>query len=163
LQFSHIFSAVHGQATAGRSPTANVLLPKPNLNPKDAPYPQWSPTADYPQNYKVVENGEIYQAKWYNTGEDPAAQVQFSYETPWELLGPVLPGDHAPVIQRLRRGTYPAWGLRRTYTAGDKVLFKGEPYVAKWSNQGVAPGAVLSNPSGSPWRPLFRIPGEPTG
>lgn len=163
LQFSRIFSAVHGQATAGRSPTSNVLLPKPNRNPKDAPYPQWSPTAQYPQDYKVVENGEIYQAKWYNTGEDPAAQVQFSYETPWELLGPVLPGDHAPVIHRLRRGTYPAWGLRRTYSAGDKVLYKGEPYAAKWSNQGVAPSAELSDPSGSPWRALFRIPGEPTG
>ncbi len=161
LQFSHIFSAVHGQATAGRSPTANVLLPKPNTNPKDAPYPQWSPTAQYPQGYKVVENGEIYEAKWYNTGEDPAAQVQFDYETPWELLGPVLPGDHAPVMHRLRRGTYPAWSLRRTYTAGEKVLYKGEPYVAKWTNQGVAPSAVLSNPSGSPWRPLFHIPGEP--
>ena len=163
LQFSHIFSAVHGQATAGRSPTDNVLLPKPNLNPKDAPYPQWSPTAQYPQAYKVVENGEIYEAKWYNTGEDPAAQVQFNYETPWELLGPVLPGDHAPVMHRLRRGTYPVWSLKRTYTAGDKVLYQGEPYQAKWSNQGVSPSAVLSNPSGSPWRSLFHIPGEPTG
>jgi hypothetical protein len=36
-----------------------------------------------------VENGEIYQAKWYNTGDDPSAQVQFAWQTPWELLGSV--------------------------------------------------------------------------
>jgi len=28
-----------------------------------------------------VENGEIYQSKWYNTGDDPQAQVQYSWQT----------------------------------------------------------------------------------
>ena len=111
----------------------------------------------------MVENGEIYQAKWYNTGEDPAAQVQYSWQTPWELLGPVLPGDHAPVIPGCRAGTYPAWSLRRPYTAGDKVLYQGLPYEAKWINQGVSPAAESSDPSGSPWKALYSIPGEPSG
>ena len=78
-----------------------------NTNPADAPYPQWSATGDYPRGYKVVEDGEIYQAKWYNTGDDPQAQVQYSWQTPWELLGPVLPGDHAPVIAKLSRRHLP--------------------------------------------------------
>lgn len=30
----------------------------------------------------------------------------------------------------------PAWSLKRVYTAGDKVVFQGEPYQVKWSNQG---------------------------
>ena len=109
----------------------------------------------------MVEDGEIYQAKWYNSGDDPSAQVQYSWQTPWELLGPVLPGDHGPVIPKLPAGTYPAWSLGTEYQAGDKVLYDGLPYQAKWSNQGVSPGAEAADPSGSPWRPLVQIPGEP--
>jgi cellulose synthase/poly-beta-1,6-N-acetylglucosamine synthase-like glycosyltransferase/chitodextrinase len=162
LQFSRIFGAIPGQAPAtSRGAAANVLLPKPDLNPADAPYPQWSPTAAYQQGYKIVENGEIYQAKWFNTGQDPAAAVQYSWQTPWELLGPVLPGDHAPARHRLRAGTYAAWSLNKVYRAGNKVLYQGEPYQAKWSNQGVSPAGQAADPAGSPWRPLFRIPGEP--
>ena len=40
-----------------------------NTNPADAPYPLWSALGDYPAGYKVVENGEIYQSKWYNAGD----------------------------------------------------------------------------------------------
>jgi chitinase len=164
LQFSRLFSAIRGQAPAtSRGAAPNLLLPSPDTNPKNAPYPIWSPTAAYPAGYKVVENGEIYQAKWYNTGDDPSAQVQYDYQTPWELLGPVLPGDQAPVLRKLPPGTYPAWSITRNYRDGDKVLFEGMPYVAKWSNQGVSPGAETNGPAGSPWRPLFRIPGEPAG
>jgi chitinase len=67
-----------------------------DTNSADAPYPQWSAAADYPLGYQVVENGEIYQAKWYTSGDDPAAQVQNPWQTPWELIGPVLPGDNGP-------------------------------------------------------------------
>jgi cellulose synthase/poly-beta-1,6-N-acetylglucosamine synthase-like glycosyltransferase len=162
LAFSHIFGQIRGQAPA-TSRGENVLLPKPDLNPSDAPYPRWSPTASYPQGYKVVESGEIYEAKWYNSGEDPAAQVQYNWQTPWELLGPVLPGDHAPAQHHQPAGTYPAWTLNTVYRSGDQVLYQGQPYRAKWGNQGVSPGAEASDPSGSPWRPMFRIPGEPAG
>ena len=164
LQFSRLFSAIHGQAPAtARGAAPNLRLPTPDTNPSDAPYPAWSPTAAYPAGYKVVENGEIYQAKWFNTGEDPAAQVQYDYQTPWELLGPVLPGDHAPALRKLAPGSYPAWSLSKAYRRGDKVLFEGMPYAAKWVNQGISPGAQANDPAGSPWRPLFRIPGEPAG
>ncbi|MDA8320225.1 MAG: glycosyl hydrolase family 18, partial [Actinomycetota bacterium] len=120
-----------------------------------------SPTTSYPLGYKVVEHGEIYQAKWFNVGQDPAAQVQFSWQTPWELLGPVLPGDHAPVIPRLPKGTYPAWSRGTQYPAGAKVLYHGLAYQAQWVNQGVAP--TPTGGAGSPWKPLYTIPGEPTG
>ena len=74
--------------------------PWPTPTRRTRPTRSGPPTGDYPFGYKVVENGEIYQAKWYNTGDDPQAQVQYSWQTPWELLGPVLPGDHAPVSTR---------------------------------------------------------------
>jgi chitinase len=111
----------------------------------------------------VVENGEIYQAKWYTSGNDPAAQVQFSWQTPWELLGPVLPGDHAQTVRKLPKGTYPAWSRTVSYQPNTRVLYHRLPYESKWNNQGVSPGAEASDPSGSPWKPLFKIPGEPAG
>jgi chitinase len=111
----------------------------------------------------VAEDGEIYQAKWYNSGDDPAAQVQFAYQTPWELPGPVLPGDHGPNIRRVPAGSYPAWSIGAQYAAGDKVLYQGLPYQAKWSNEGVSPATESTDSSGSPWKALYVIPGEPTG
>ena len=159
LQFSKIFDRMQGQASVVAP--GDDVPPKPDLNPADAPFPLWSPATTYVTGYKVVEDGEIYQAKWYNTGDDPATQVQFSYQTPWELLGPVVPGDSAPATRRLARGTYPGWSRTARYTAGDRVLFRRLPYVSKWDNQGVTPAAESSNPSNSPWKPLFSVPGEP--
>jgi chitinase len=161
LEFAHIFSELQGSVTA--SPDADgIQLAVADTNPADAPFPQWAPNASYPRGYKVVEAGEIYQALWYNNGQDPAAQQGMS-QGPWELVGPVLPGDHGPHIARLRRGTYPAWSLGAQYQADDKVLYEGLPYRAKWSNQGISPASQSTDPSGSPWEALFGIPGEPAG
>jgi chitinase len=161
LQFASIFSKLPGEAIAFANVTAVPAPPAPNTNPLNAPYPIWSATEQYPAGYKVVEHGLIYSAKWYNSGDDPAAVVAFAYETPWELIGPVLRSDRAPVIPRLPAGTYPAWKIGTSYPAGDKVIFHGLGYVAKWDNQGVTPANSTNNASGSPWRPLYQIPGEP--
>jgi cellulose synthase/poly-beta-1,6-N-acetylglucosamine synthase-like glycosyltransferase/chitodextrinase len=157
--FSQVFGAIQG-SPSGHGSAGDVQPPVADKNPAHAPYPLWSPTSAYPLGYKVVENGEIFQAKWYNTGQDPATQSQFEWQSPWELLGPVLPTDRAPVITKLRPGTYPAWSLHVQYKAHMRVLYHGLPYEAKWANQGVVPGG---NVSGSSWKPLFSIPGEPAG
>jgi chitinase len=162
LQFAQTFGQLAGSAVV--TPTGgNVQAVTPDTNPADAPYPQWSASAEYPLGYKVVENGEIYQAKWYNSATDPSAQVQSADESPWELVGPVVPGDHGPIIPTLPAGTYPAWSLSPQYQVGDKVLFNGLPYQAKWSNQGVSPATQSTDASGSPWKALYTIPGEPAG
>jgi chitinase len=160
LQFAQIFGQLHG-LTSVTSQAGNVQPAVADTNPADAPFPLWSAAADYPSGYKVVENGEIYQAKWYTTGDDPQAQVQYSWQTPWELLGPVVPGDHAAAIPRSSAGSYPAWSITVTYQAGAKVLEGGLPYQAKWANQGVAPQAQAGTATDSPWKPLYQIPGEP--
>ena len=162
LQFAQIFGQLQGSAVTAPS-AGNVQPAVANTNPADSPYPQWSASADYPLGYKVTEGGEIYQAKWYNSGDDPAAQVQDSWQTPWELIGPVLPGNHGSDIARLPAGTYPAWSLTAQYQAGQKVLFNGLPYQAKWSNQGISPATQSTDASGSPWKALYSIPGEPSG
>jgi chitinase len=162
LEFTQTFTALKGAAVILPS-SGNVQPVAPDTNPADAPYPQWSASANYPLGYKVVENGEIYQAKWYNTGDDPSAQVQFAWQTPWELLGPVLPGGHKSAIFTLPPGSYPAWSQGKAYHTGDKVLYEGLPYQAKWANQGVSPATEASDPSGSAWKALYTIPGEPSG
>jgi cellulose synthase/poly-beta-1,6-N-acetylglucosamine synthase-like glycosyltransferase/chitodextrinase len=161
LQFAQIFGQLQGSAVVSAS-AGKVEPALADTNPADAPYPQWSATADYPLGYKVVEAGEIYQAKWYNSGDDPSAQVQSSWQTPWELIGPVVPG-HGLSIAKLPAGTYPAWSLGIQYQAGQKVLFNGLPYQAKWSDQGVSPATQSTDASGSPWKALYSIPGEPSG
>lgn len=164
LGFSQVFDRMQGQVSlTSQASAGNVLPPRVNPDPANAPYPKWSPKAPYPMGYKVVENGEIYQAKWYTSGNDPAAQVQYSWQTPWELLGPVLPGDHAQTVRKLPKGTYPAWSRTVSYQPNTRVLFHRLPYESKWNNQGVSPGTEASDPSGSPWKPLFKIPGEPAG
>ena len=57
---------------------------------------------------------------------------------------------------------YPVWSATEDYPAGYKVVFHGLGYVVKWDNQGVTPANSTSNASGSPWRLLYQIPGEPT-
>jgi chitodextrinase len=49
------------------------------------------------------------------------------------------------------------------YHTGDKVLYEGLPYQAKWPNQGVSPATEAPDPSGSAWKALYTIPGEPSG
>jgi chitinase len=162
LQFASVFGHLQGNAPAFSS-TGAIRPAVADTNPADAPYPQWSASASYPLGYKVVENGEIYQAKWYNSGDDPSAQVQYSWQTPWELLGPVVPGGGQAALPTLPAGTYPAWSVDTQYQAGDKVLYQGLPYAAKWSNQGVSPATQSTDSSGSAWKALYTIPGEPSG
>ena len=159
LAFSKAFGRLNG--TVAHEKRA-VLPPQPDTNPANAPYPLWSPTVSYPEGYKIVRQGAIYEAKWYNTGEDPAAQVEYAWQTPWELLGPVLPTDHAPRLPKLPVGTYPDWSVTTTYQAGETILYQGLPYRAKWNNQGISPLVGTAANSGSPWQPLFVIPGEPS-
>ncbi len=160
-QFSQAFGQLAG-SSAVTSAAGDVQPAVADTNPADAPYPQWSPVADYPLGYKVTEDGEIYQAKWYNSGDDPSAQVQYAYQTPWELLGPVVPGDHAQAVATLPAGTYPAWSIGTRYQAGDEVLFGGLPYESKWDNQGVSPqDRDSATRPGHPGRRCTRSPANP--
>jgi chitinase len=75
----------------------------------------------------------------------------------------VFHGDHAPQLPTLPGGTYPSWSLSTQYKAGDKVLYQGLPYQAKWVNEGVSPATESTDPARSAWQALFSIPGEPGG
>lgn len=123
-------------------------------NPATSPYQIWSPTGAYLEGTKVVWHHNVYQAKWWTEGDVPDSPVLQSWQTPWQLIGPVLPGEKPIPQATLPEGTYPDWTGTVGYNAGQRVLFNGTPYQAKWWNQGQSPAAATSNPDSSPWVPL---------
>ena len=161
LEFSRTMSALEGDvptrtARTLKSPTTTVPA-----SPSNDPYPAWQPAATYVEGTRVVRNGFVYQAKWYNQNTDPAAVLAAAHLGPWQLIGPVLPTDRAPTTTTLPVGTYPEWSPATPYPAGTRVLLDGRPFEAKWYNQGASPDAAMLDASVSPWRRLFTVPGEP--
>jgi chitinase len=123
-------------------------------NPATSPYQIWSANGAYLEGTKVVWHHNIYEAKWWTQGDVPDDPVLQSWETPWQLIGPVLPGEKPIPQPTLPPGTYPDWSGTAIYNTAQRVLFNGVPYQAKWWNQGDSPAAASSNPDGSPWVPL---------
>jgi len=123
-------------------------------NPATSPYQIWSASGAYLEGTKVVWHHNVYQAKWWTQGDIPDNPVLQEWQTPWQLIGPVLPGE-TPIPQpTLPAGTYPVWSGTATYNQSQRVLFNGVPYEAKWWNTGDSPAASSSNPDGSPWTAL---------
>ncbi|MEN2740447.1 carbohydrate-binding protein [Microbacterium sp. X-17] len=123
-------------------------------NPSTSPYPIWSADATYLSGAKVVWKGNVYQAKWWTRGDNPDSPLANADSWPWKLIGPVLPGETPYPQPTLAPGTYPAWDPQTVYTAGNRIMFQGVPYEAKWWTRGDNPAAQSTNPDGSPWIPL---------
>jgi len=124
---------------------------QPSDDPSTSPYPVWDKDSAYLEGTKIVWHRNVYEAKWWTSGDLPDDAVLSSYETPWQLVGPVLPGEKPVAPVQLPSGTYPAWSGTTSYDTGDRVLFDGVPYQAKWWNTGDSPEASTSDPDGSPW------------
>lgn len=123
-------------------------------NPATSPYAIWSDSSSYLKGTKVVWHHNVYAAKWWTKGDVPDNPVLNSWETPWDLVGPVLPGE-TPIPQpTLPAGTFPTWTGATAYEKGTRVLFDGTPFEAKWWTQGDSPEAASSDPDSSPWTPL---------
>lgn len=123
-------------------------------NPATSPYQIWSPAGAYLEGTKVVWHHNVYEAKWWTQGDVPDNPVLQTWQTPWELIGPVLPGEKPIKQPTLPPGTYPDWSGTAVYDTSQRVLFNGVPYQAKWWNKGQSPAAASSNPDSSPWVPL---------
>jgi chitinase len=123
-------------------------------DPASSPYPIWAKTASYLEGTKVVWHKNVYQAKWWTSSDLPDNPVLNEWETPWVLIGPVLPGEKPIPQPTLPAGTYPDWAGTAIYEKGALVLFDGVPFQSKWWNQGESPDAAAANPDGSPWAAL---------
>jgi chitinase len=166
LQFTKTFARLRGsvRATAAAVTTPD-LLPEATTattdDPARSPYPIWQPEQAYREGYKVVWHQAVYVAKWFSQGQTPDSENVEPGQSPWRLIGPVLRTDRAPRIEKLPAGTHPAWAPSKVFKAGDRVLYRGLPYQASWWTQSDVPSEPGPNGAPSPWRPLYRIPGEP--
>ncbi len=163
LDFTNVYAALPGRAPDAPATDAIVVpTQQPNVDdPRTSPYPIWRPTAQYPENYKVVWHGLVYQAKWYTQGSDPSALLGGGTPNPWALLGPVETRDAAPKPVPLATGVRTVWAAKALYNKGDRVMFGGLPYEARWLTKGDTPSTEFPVGADSAWRPLFTIPGEP--
>jgi chitinase len=120
-------------------------------DPETSPYQIWAEDGVYLKGTKIVWHGNVYEAKWWTKGDLPDHPVLQGWETPWKLVGPVLLGEKPVELPKLPAGTYRTWAGDVVYDAGDRVLFKGIAFQAKWWNQGESPAAAAANPDNSPW------------
>ena len=161
LAFSKIFAGIPGQTVGGDT---RVDVPDPVSavdNPKTSPYPIWRLTAQYPGGYKVVWHGLVYAAKWSNSGVDPNAPTQAGTPNAWSVVGPVIPTEK-PLKPVLQTSTVKVlWSPSPTYNRGNRVLFNGLPYEARWTTKADPPSTDYPVAPDDPWLPLFDLPDEP--
>jgi chitinase len=123
-------------------------------DPATSPYPIWRAARAYAKGDKTVWHHNVYQAKYYTVGDTPDAPVASTSATPWQLIGPVLPGEHPAALPTLPAGTYLDWSATGTYSAGARVQYHGVGYQAKWWNQADVPGADVLSAADTPWAQL---------
>jgi chitinase len=167
LQFTKILSRLRGTKIA-RAQETNATSPSLGAstkidNPATSPDPVWQSSEAYVAGYKVVWQGDIYQANWWSQGTAPGATATNSATAgPWLLIGPVPAGSTAFKPQLLASATQPAWSPTTVYHQGQDVSFDGLPYQARYYTKGDQPLDELPGNPSSPWTPLFTAPGEPT-
>lgn len=156
------FADVLAQGMTGRPAlSAGVITTEEPMSPEElvddpatSPYAIWAKDSSYLAGTKVVWHRNVYQAKWWTRGEVPDNPVLNAWETPWTLIGPVLPGEEPVALPTLAYGVFDEWQGTTIYDKGNRVSFEGAAYEAKWWTQGDSPAAFSSDPDGSAWAPL---------
>jgi chitinase len=140
-------------ASPSSSPSTGTLDPTPASDavddPAHSPFPIWDPLGTYPAGTKIVWNHHLYEARYWTTAFAPDTPVASAQDSPWTLVGPVLPGDTPAPLPTLPAGSYPQWNPAQAYVAGSRVQLGLVPYEAKWWSQGQKPGASAAG--GAPW------------
>lgn len=148
--------ATPGAAFPASTPTDGAPAPGPAStpvvdDPATSPYPIWFAEAAYVAGDRVVWHGNVYAAKWWTKGNLPDDPVKGAADASWQLIGPVLPGDRPVPPVLAPAGTYPQWSGRTVYTKGERVLFQGRVFEAKWWTEGDSPEAALQGAENTPW------------
>ncbi|MGY3318287.1 chitinase [Arthrobacter sp. TE12232] len=129
-------------------------VPAVSDNPSTSPYPVWSENAAYNAGERIVWHSNVYEAKWWTRADTPDDPVLQGTATPWRIIGPVLAGDKPTPQLTAPAGTAPAWQPSTVYRKGDRVLFEGRVFEAKWWTQTDSPEASLQGSPDSPWSKL---------
>lgn len=171
LEFSQIFSSGGGRATdneavkdeeaaSGRTRVVGATAAEATGR---GPYDDWRPRREYDMAAKVVWRGQVYEAKWWNTGAQPDASVKHEWDSPWRVLGPVLEDDPPPPPPpTVPEGTYDEWDQKEVYDTGDRVEHLGVGYRAKWWTRGDDPSSDVDNDWQNPWEVVGPPPNATT-
>ena len=119
-------------------------------DPDHSPYDIWNPERAFVGGTKVVWHGYVYESKWWNQGSNPEQPVENPWDTPWQIVGPVLPEDLIDPVE-VPRGAEPSWNGEDVYDTGDRVWIDGSVYEAKWWNTGEPPNRPVSNDWDTAW------------
>lgn len=158
-QGSQLFSATLANdvglptQAAAPSPTTSSATAAAD-DPSTSPYPVWNANAAYVAADRIVWHGSVYEAKWWTRGDVPDNPVLQGGATPWKLVGPVLPGDKPSPKATVAPGTFPQWVAEKSYHQGDRIMFDGFAFEAKWWTQGDSPEAAIEGAADSPWAKL---------
>ena len=136
------------------SPGPNVRPESLVDDPETSPYPIWDPEAFYPMESRTVWRHNVYVAKWWNSGVQPDDPSIATADSPWRLVGPVLPGETPAPQLELPGDFYPEWDPAQQYERGQRVMLDGVAYEAKWWTQGADPSSGQADPGASPWQAL---------
>lgn len=149
-------TAASAQATVGENSTAKAQATQTPVvdDPATSPYVIWNESSAYVGGDRVVWRRNVYEAKWWTRGDIPDNPVLAAGSTPWQLIGPVLPGDKPAPTVTVPDGAFPAWAETTVYHQGDRVLFDGHVFEAKWWTRMDSPEAALQGSSNSPWLQL---------
>ena len=123
----------------------------PSDDPATSPYAVWNSEQTYVEGTRIVRHRNVYMAKWWTQGDVPDDPTVDEFSTPWQLVGPVLPGEKPLVSTNLPAGTYPKWDAGKVYTKGERVMFDEIAFAAKWWSQGDIPAERSSQSDPSPW------------
>ncbi len=149
-------ATVTASPTASSVPTTSATAAANQTDdPAHSPFPIWDPLGTYPSGTKIVWHHNVYEARYWTSGFAPDTPVASATDSPWTLVGPVLPGDTPAPLPTLPAGSYPQWTATEAYVAGTRVQVGLVPYQAKWWNQGQVPGKAVAG--GSPW--VLVLPG----
>lgn len=149
-----------GQLVSASATPTTVTTATPGAtatdDPETSPYPVWSEDdAAYSAGVKVVWHGNVYVAKWWTQGKpEPDDPTLTADQSAWTLVGPVLDTDPPYSLPTLAPGTYPDWSAVTVYQAGDRVLYDGTAFEARWANQAVSPSAGITDHDYATWRML---------
>jgi len=131
------------------SKSPNAVIDDQIDDPAISPFPIWDPLGAYPTGTKIVWRHNVYEARYWTSGDAPGTPVAVAADSPWTLLGPVMPGDTPAPLPTLPAGSYPQWDATETYSSGTRVQLGKVPYEAKWWSEGARPGDAVAG--GSPW------------
>lgn len=134
VDFWEIGNDIEGDLAAASAAVLRASAPGPVagsaalncMSTPDAAATAWNASKTYSEGDLVYLDGSVFEAQWYAKKTEPGESAW----GPWATY--TACGVDADVVQE--------WSADRIYVAGDRVLYGGDEYTAKWWTRNQQPG-----------------------